>query len=309
MKLRRHVREISVLLAYVAILALLAIRRPDFFRVQYALTWISAAPILVAAVGMTLVIIAREIDISIGSMFSVCAVIAGLLAKTGLPMPLVALATLAVGAVLGAGNGVLVAFFGLPSIVVTLATMVIMRQSLYWVRQGASVQGLPGNFQWLGFSQSAAQTTLIVVAFVVLVIFGWGMKYLSSGRAVYAVGSDAEAARLAGIRPKAVTFGVFCLMGALTALAAVMNAVQSPLVYPNSGNGLELQVIAAVVVGGAAITGGRGNLIGTLVGVALLTIVGPALFFLGVKPAWEMAIQGTIILIAVAADGLTREAA
>ena len=308
MSLSRHVREISVVTAYAGLLVILAIARPDFFHVQFKLTWISTAPVLVAAVGMTLVIIARQIDISIGSIFSVCGVIAALLAKAGMPMPMVAVATLAVGAIVGAGNGVLVAFMGLPSIVVTLATMVILRQSLNWIRQGQAVHGLPANFQWLGFSQSTGGAALLITGFGVLAAFAWGARNLTAGRAVYAVGSDAEAARLAGIRPRFVVFWIFTLMGALTALAAMMNAVRFPQVDTNAGTGLELQVIAAVVVGGAAITGGRGNLVGTLAGIALLALIGPALVFLHVSPSWEMAVQGAIILIAVASDGLARRA-
>lgn len=304
----RYVRELSVAAAYLALLILLAIVRPDFFRVEFRLTWISAAPVLVAAVGMTLVILAREIDISIGSAFSVCGIVLGLLARAGVPMPIAALLTLIVGALLGAGNGLLVAFLGLPSIVVTLATMVILRQSLNWVRQGESVRDLPANFQWLGLSQAAGQTLLIVIALVVLAAFAWACRNLAAGRAAYAVGSDHEAARLAGIRPKLVVFTVFTLMGALAALASMMQAVRSPQVDPNAGNGLELQVIAAVVVGGTAISGGRGTMLGTLLGVALLSTIGPALVFLHQRPEWEQAIQGAIILAAVSFDRLARRA-
>jgi rhamnose transport system permease protein len=304
--LHRHLREISVAAAYLILLGILAIVRPDFFKVQFFLTWVSAAPVLVAAVGMSLVIIAREIDISIGSMFSICAVCAALFAKLGLPMPLVAIATVLLGAAFGAGNGLLVAFLGLPSIVVTLATMVIMRQALIWIRQGQSVHNLPANFQWLGQSQHAGQWLLLISAAVVLITFQWGLKNLYAGRAVYAVGSDREAARLAGIRPRLTIFSVFTLMGAFAGLAALLNTIRQPVVSPDSGFGLELQVIAAVVVGGIAITGGRGNLIGTFLGVILLIQIEPELTWLGRDPAWQKAIQGAIILIAVSTDALQR---
>jgi rhamnose transport system permease protein len=129
------------------------------------------------------------------------------------------------------------------------------------------------------------------------------MRYLAAGRFIYAVGTDAEAARLAGINPRLVTFLNFVLIGALTGLAAMMAAVQSPLVDPNAGVGLELLVIAAVVVGGVSISGGRGNLFGVFVGLLLLSCISPALTYLGVEAYWEKAIQGTIILLAVVADG------
>jgi rhamnose transport system permease protein len=143
---------------------------------------------------------------------------------------------------------------------------------------------------------------IVAIAIVVVVVFNWMFRNLAAGRALYAVGSDAEAARLAGIDPAQVTSFVFVLMGALTGLAALLNAVRFSTVPSNAGSGLELKAIAAVVVGGTAITGGRGTLTGTLIGVALLGTIGTALTFLGINPFWEKAIQGAIILAALASD-------
>lgn len=294
--------------AFGVLLLILAFTTPRFFRAEQLRPLVVAnAPVLVAAVGMTLVILCRQIDISIGSIFSICGVAAGLLSRSGWPMALVALGTLAAGGAFGAVNGGLVAGLGLPSIVVTLATLVIGRESLRYLREGEFVRDLPPGFQWFGAGQSGGQWIVVTIALGVFAAFAWGLRNLAAGRAVYATGSDPEAARLAGIRPRHVTFGVFVMMGALAGLAALLNAVRLPDVDPNSGTGLELQVIAAVVVGGVAISGGRGTLAGTLIGVALLGSIGPALFFLGTKPQWEKAIQGLIILLAVASDSLYRE--
>ena len=303
---RRFKRELSVAGAYLVLLLALAAFRPSYYKHQFLDNWIDAAPILVASVGMTLVILARHIDISIGSQFSICAVLAGLAAKAGYSMPVVALISIASGAVMGVLNGLLVAYRRLPSIVVTLATMVILESAMKWWRSGDEVRGLPHQFQWFGLSQSTGQLLLILVALTVLALFAFGARWLAAGRAVYAVGSDQEAARLAGVRPARVVFSVFVAMGALTGLAALLNAVRQPAVATNTGAGLELAVIAAVVVGGTAISGGRGSLIGTLIGVALLGSMGTALFFLGLPTQWEQAIQGLIILVAVASDGLFR---
>lgn len=301
----RHMREWSVALAYLALLAVLAVAAPRFYQAdQIRAFFVSNAPILTVALGMTLVIIAREIDISVGSQFSICGVVAGLLAKAGLPIPAVACGALLAGSAMGAVNGFLVAVVGLPSIVVTLATLVILRESLRWWREGEFVYNLPGGFQWFGLGQEAGQWTLVLIAVAVFVLAAWGAKNLSGLRAVYAVGSDQEAARLAGIRPRRVVFGVFVAMGALTGLASLLNAIRFADVDPNSGVGLELQVIAAAVVGGTVISGGRGTPVGTLIGVALLGTIGPALVFLGTQPQWEKAVQGLIILAAVASDSL-----
>jgi rhamnose transport system permease protein len=135
-----------------------------------------------------------------------------------------------------------------------------------------------------------------------LIVFSWLLRNFGVGRAIYAVGSDAEAARLAGIEPRNVVFSVFVLVGALVGLAALLNSVRFVVVPGNAGIGLELQAVAAVVVGGTAITGGRGTLLGTLIGVALLGTIGTGLTFMGVNPFWEKAIQGAIILAALVSN-------
>jgi rhamnose transport system permease protein len=301
--IRRYQREWSVALAYTLLLGVLAVVSPSFYEgTNLRSILVRGAPVLVAAVGMTLVILARHIDISIGSQYSICGVVAGLLAQHGWPMPLVAIGTLAIGGVIGAINGFLVAALNLPSIVVTLATMVALRDALRWQRQGEFVKNLPPSFQWFGFSQDVGQWLIVGIALAVFLVFVWTLRNLAAGRAVYATGSDVEAARLAGIRPRRIVFTIFVLMGGLTGLAALLGATCLPNVDPNEGWGLELKVIAAVVVGGVAISGGRGTLIGTLAGVALLQTINPALVFLKVEAEWEKAIQGTIILVAVASD-------
>ena len=305
--IRRYRRELSVAATYAALLLVLALLTPDFFKADQLRAFaVSRASVLVAVVGMTLVIVSRQIDISIGSQFSVCGVVAGLLAKTGMPLPMVGIGTLMAGAGMGAVNGALIAGLGLPSIVVTLAMLVILREGLRWSREGEFVRDLPAWFQWFGAGQSAGQWIVVGIALGIFVAFSRALVNVAAGRAVYATGSDPEAARLAGIRPKRVIFGVFVTMGMLSGLAALLNAVRFVDVDPNSGNGLELQAIAAVVVGGAAVSGGRGTLIGGLIGVLLLGTIGPALVFLHIQPQWEKAIQGIVILLAVASDAFDR---
>ena len=303
----RYRRELSVAAAYAGLVLVLAVAAPRFFLPEplRALV-VSNAPVLVAAVGMTPVILCRQIDISIGSIFSICGVVAGLLARSGLPIVLVGLGTLLAGGSLGAVNGGLIAGLGLPSIVVTLATLVIGREALRYAREGEFVRNLPAGFQWFGAGQGAGQGLVVAIALLVFAAFAWGLRHLMAGRSVYATGSDPEAARLAGIRPRRVVFSVFVTMGALAGLAALLNAVRFADVDPNAGTGLELQVIAAVVVGGVAISGGRGTLLGSLIGVALLGSIGRALVFLHVSAQWEKAIQGLIILLAVASDAFSR---
>jgi len=301
-------REFSLLLAIGCLLLILALSAPGFFSIANLRdVLLTNIPVLVAGIGMTAVILLGEIDVSIGSQFAICSVAAGLLAKMGWPMPVLAVGAAATGVLLGALNGALIAWIGIPSIVVTLATMVILRDGLRWATGGEWVQNLPRSFQWMGFSQLAGQIVIAIIAIALFFLCVWGMRYLTVGRAVYATGSDRESARLAGIHTRAMIFGSFAWMGALTGIAALLNSIRFSDLQSNAGTGLELKTIAAVVVGGVAITGGRGTLIGTLLGVGLLGIIGPALTFLGVNAYWEKAIQGAIILAAVAIDRIARK--
>ena len=303
MTFRRHQRELPPALALAALLGTVAVVAPSFFSsMNLRDLALNEAPVLLVAIGVTLVILAGEIDISVGSQFAVCSVAAGWFAKAGTPMVLMPACLLLTGAAMGALNGWLVGVLRLPSIIVTLAMLVAWRDALRWVTDGAWVQDLPVNFQWFGLGHGTAQWVIVLAVLTVLGAGGWALRNLAAGRAVYAVGSDAEAARLAGIEPPLVIFSVFVATGALTGLAALLNAVRFSAVPANAGIGLEMKAIAAVVVGGTLITGGRGNLSGTLVGVALLGTIGTALSFVGINPFWEKAIQGAIILVAIVSD-------
>jgi rhamnose transport system permease protein len=298
-------REASVAGAVIALAVVLAAVTPGFFaRDNLSDLFLANMPVLIIALGMTLVILTGHIDISVGSLFAVCAVVSGVLAKAGWPMPLVVVAAGTVGVLIGIVNGSLVAFIRIPSIVVTLAMMIALREGLRWATEGAWIQDLPASYQWLGLGPRAYPFVVLAAVTGLQIAFGWGLANLAAGRAVYAVGSSPGAARLAVLHVERVTVGVFAVAGALVGIASVLNSVRFNQIPSNTGLGLELKVIAAVVVGGTAISGGRGTALGTLLGVILLSAIGPALTFLGVSAYWERAIHGVIILAAVAIDAV-----
>jgi len=297
--------ERPVVAAIFALGIVLALFAPAYFSGDnLQAIFLANIPVLIVALGMTLVVLTGEIDISVGSAFAVCSVTAGVLAKADLPVVIAALGACVVGAAIGSLNGALVAYVRLPSIVVTLAAMVALRDGLRWATEGAWIQDLPATFQWFGFSATTYPLMAGGVAVLTAAALAWGLRNVSAGRAVYAVGSNREGARLAGLQPSLVVWAVFVVSGVLTGLAAALNAARFSQIPSNTGLGLEMKVIAAVVVGGAAITGGRGRVAGTVLGVVLLGLIGPALTFLGVSAYWERAIQGGIILVAVAFDRL-----
>lgn len=303
-------REFAALITLACFLLFIAVAAPSFYQFGNLrdLALANLSPLLVAA-GMTLVIIAAQIDVSVGSLFAVCGVSTGLLARAGVPVLLLPVAGALMGSLLGAVNGGLVSYVRAPAIVVTLATMVAWRETLNWATGGAWVEGLPSNFQWLGLPQAHGEALLLICAAVTFTALWWASRNVAVFRRIYATGSDPEAARLGGLSPDRVVFGSFVLLGALVGLAAALNAARFSDIPANTGTGLELQVIAAVVVGGTAIRGGRGSLIGTLAGVVLLGSIGSALTYLKLSAYWEKAVQGGIILIAVLLDALASRSA
>jgi rhamnose transport system permease protein len=298
-------REIALACMLALLMGVVALAAPGFFAAgNLRNLFVDGLPLLVAATGMTLLMLAGEIDISIGAQFAVCGVVLGLASKAGLP-PIAAIATtLAAGAALGAINGFFVARLRVPAVITTLASMAVLRGALRWWSGGQWIQDLPGSFRWFGATQEHGQMLFVAASVALFALAAAGLRWTSAGRTLPAVGCDAQAARLAGIRPERVVFGAFVVMGALTAAAALLNFPRYPAIEIEAGLGFELEVIACVVVGGTAIQGGRGTLLGTLLGVLLLSAIGTVLVFLRVDPAWERAIQGAIILIAVAFDGV-----
>lgn len=257
-------------------------------------------PVMIIALAMTLTVLAGQIDISVGSTFAVASVVAAVSARAGHSNLTSAIAACAVGTACGALNGVLVAYLRVPSIVVTLATMVALRDGLRWLTQGAWIGGLPDTFQWFGMSQAAFTVKTLCLSAALITSFSLGLRYLHAGREIFATGSNEAAARVIGIDTARVVFSVFPVTGFLTGLAAMLNSARFDQVPSNSGLGLEMKVIAAVVVGGASITGGSATVAGTVLGVVLLGSIGTALTFLGVSAYWEKAIEGAIILAALA---------
>lgn len=289
-----NLRERAALAALVIILIVLGVAAPRFYEMTNLRDLaLNNLPVLITSMGMLLVLLIGRIDISVGSQFALCS-----MAVSFSPV----MAVLA-GGLAGAVNGFLCGWMGLPSIVVTLGTMVALRDAIRWSTQGAWIQ-LPTGFQWAGLSQEIGQILILLLALVLVFITGWALKNTGLLRFVYATGADEESARLAGIPVKSVQMLTFVAAGLFVGLAALLNALRFNEIQPSAGMGLELKAIAAVVVGGASIRGGRGTMLGTVIGVTLLGVIGAALTFLGISAYWEKAIQGVIILLAALAESL-----
>lgn len=272
----------------------------------------AAIPSVVAA-GMTALIIAAQIDISVGASLGVCAAVVALLAQRGVPAPLLLLAGAGVGALLGSVNGILTAYLKIPSIVATLATMGAIRGLLILITKGDSIP-VPDAVGALGTGDLLGIPNLIWAAAAVTLGMSVYLSRTRPGREHYAVGSNPRSAELSGLRVNGITFRSFALLGALVGVGGFLFVCRYTPIYPTPPKGFELEVITAVVVGGTDIFGGRGTVLGTVLAALLLATIGVALTFLGsfmqsLRSEIQPAVQGLLILAAVLYNSLSRREA
>ncbi|WP_414704948.1 ABC transporter permease [Pseudomonas sp.] len=255
--------------------------------------------IAIIAVGMTCAILTGGIDLSVGPVMALSGTLTAGLMVAGFPMELAMLAGLAVGALFGAGNGVFVAYARMPPIIVTLATMGIARGLALLYTGGYPISGLPQEFAFLGRGEVLGLQVPILVMAVMYVLAYILLHKTPLGRYIYAIGGNEEAARLSGVRVSRYKLLVYTLSGLTAAVAGIVLSSRLMSGQPNAGVGFELDAIAAVVLGGTAIAGGRGAIVGTLVGAMMLGVLNNGLNLMGISPYIQNIIKGAIILLAI----------
>lgn len=304
------VRELGILAALLLLVVVTVVANPRFLSGQNIRDLLISASILtVLAAGQTVVIVTRNVDLSVGSTLGLSAYATGTLLVTapGTPVPLAVIAGVVVGALCGLLNGVIVAVAKVPSLVVTLGTLYAFRgiDSL-WASQSGRLQinaaDLPAGFKAIASARVLGVPVLFLVAVLVVVAVGFVLRSYRSGRELYGIGSDPEAARLSGIPVGRRVLAAFVVSGALAGLAGVMYAARFQTLDATAGTGQELMVVAAAVVGGVAIFGGSGSVYGAALGALLLTTIGAALPQLGLNPFWREAAVGALILAAIVLD-------
>ena len=263
------------------------------------------AYIAVAALGMTMVIVTGNIDISVGSLVGLLAVISGRLVVAGLPSPIAWLIPLFIGAGIGAFIGFLVAYLRIPSIVVTLGMLSIIKGILIIWTAGERVTDMPADYHLSQMRPLGIPMPIIIMVVLTIVVVLW-MRYSATGRAFYALGGNAEAARLSGLSQRRLLMTVFTLNGVFVGIASVMYSTQFQIIQVTPPPALELSIITASVVGGVSILGGTGTAIGSTLATLLLNFIRSAMIFINVSPFWLKAVQGLLILATVLADLLRR---
>ena len=303
------VAEYVIVVAIVLESIFFAVYAPQFLSLPNLINIaLSIAITGILAVGMTAVILTGGIDLSVGSVAALAGIVAAMVAGSSAPgaVALAALGALGVGAAVGAFNGVMVARFRVPPFVTTLAMLTICRGLAFVITDGRSISDLPPGFGLFGrelFLRVPVPVWLMLVVFVA----GWFvLKRMTFGRYIYAVGGNREAAFLAGVNIRGVTMLVYVLNGLLVGLAGLVLASRLGAGVPNAGNQYELDVIAAVVVGGTSLNGGRGSVIATLWGAVFIGVLNNGLNLAGIDPYMQRIALGAVILLAVLADQLNK---
>lgn len=302
-------REAGLVVVLAAIIAFVGVQQPRFLQINnFEHILQSVAIIAIVAVGETLVILTRNVDLSVGSMVGVTAFASANLLKGhhDINLILVFLFGCALGALLGAINGALVAYAGIPAIVVTLGTLYIYRGLDFTIAGGNEVSAyqVPMSFLDIAGAYVLGIPLLVLIAAVIAFVAGYLLRYSRQGRQLYAIGSNPEAAQIIGIRKSRLVFTSFLLTGALSGFAGVLWASYFATIDSGAASGMELLVIAAVVVGGVNIFGGSGTMLGAMLGAIVLGTIQNALGILRVDQFWLQAIYGAAILIAVTIDAL-----
>lgn len=305
------IKPLAALLLMTAAMAVLSdnfVSSDNFFNV---LRQVSVN--LCISVGMTMVILTGGIDLSVGSVLALSGAVAAGLSKNGLSFPGAdlfvgvtfwgsILAALITGAALGAFNGWVITRFKLPPFVATLAMMTIARGLTMLYTKGFPITGLGECFSFLGTGWFMGVPMPVWVAVLFVLFFAFFMRRTRMGRYIYAIGGNPKASLLSGIRVNRVILGVYTLAGILSAVAGLMVTARLDSAQPNAGSGYELDSIAAVVIGGSSLSGGKGSIAGTVVGVLIIGVLNNGLVLLSVSPFWQQVIKGLVILGAVILD-------
>jgi len=301
-------RETGILLALVLVVVVATARNPSFLFSPDGFRDLLLTPsiLVLAAVGQALVIITRNVDLSVGSVLGLSAYLAGRLFidLEGIPPILVAVACVLFGAVLGLINGALIAIAKVPALVITLGTLYAYRGiNVAWAGSSRiNASDLPREFLALGTGQVLGIPILAILALVVLVAAAWYLRNTRSGREFYAIGSDPAAAELYGLRVTRRVIIAFVASGALAGLAGLLYAARYGTISSSAGTGFELQAVGAAVIGGVAIFGGSGTVWGAAIGAVLLLTINRALPVIGVADFWQRAVVGALIIGAIVLD-------
>ncbi len=300
-------REAGISIFILILVVAVTVRAPSFLTVDnFKDILLNISILTIVALAQTMVIITHGIDLSVSSMIGLVAMMVAFVVKQNPEMPVLFAVVLgmALGAVLGSFNGLIITYGNVPPIIATLGTLSIYRGLVFFYSKGTWINSfeLPANFKLLSKGTPLGLPNMVIIALIVAIIVYYFLNYTRTGRDIFAVGSNPEAAQYSGIRKQRIIFLVYLLSGLLAGLAAVLWVSRFESAQTNTALGFELQTVAASVVGGVSISGGVGTVPGVMLGALLLGIIQNALTLIRISPFWQLAAQGLLILVAVISD-------
>lgn len=298
---------LPLIIAYVVLIAFFALNSPHFFTIKNFLNIaLYAANVGILACTMTLVIVAGHIDLSIGSVIALAGVVMGKIMQAGYPMILAALACLAVGALTGVYNAILITRIKINAFITTLAGMEIFRGCAYLVTNGKAIT-LSGEFiKQIGRGYTLGIPNAVIIMLVMIVLFILVSKYTTFGRRIYVIGGSNQVAYLSGINVANNLTVLFILNGLVCGLATMIYCSQLGSAMPSNASGMEFDVISAVILGGASLSGGKGSIAGALFGALLLGTLSNGMVMLNIHTYWQQIISGVVLVVAVVFDVIKR---
>jgi ribose transport system permease protein len=300
-------RSGSIVIALLVALALLAVVHPSYYSVDnLRVILMNSSSVGIATVGMALLLIAAKVDLSVGAIFAAGATTSAWLAIT-YPAPAAIAAGVALGALLGLVNGLLVQRIRVSPIIVTLGTLTIIRGLLLAMTAGKGIHGVQPDFADFGRGAPLGIPTQIWIMVSLVVVGQVLLSKTTTGRHIFAIGGNAEAANISGVNVRRIVLGLFAFSGALAALAGVLTASRFGTATSTFGIGFELDVLTAVILGGVAFSGGEGSIGGALVAVIFLGVVNSGLISVGIDPFYTDVVKGAALVLSVAIEQLTQE--
>lgn len=302
-----HSSTLSIFLILLFMCAALAIAAPAFIKPNNLLsTARNFSNIAIAGIGVSMVIIIGGIDLSIGSVYGLAGVVSAMAAVAGVPLALALLLGVLAGALVGLLNGAMVVYFRLPPFIATLGTMQIVRGVCQILTRGYPVSNLPAGYTFLGQGYLLGVPLPIWLMVILALLFALFFNMTATGRRIFALGGNESATRISGINVSRLKLLVFTLGGALAAVAGIIAASKLGVGQPTAGEGFEMDAIAAVVIGGASLSGGEGTVTGTIIGAAIIGVLRNALVLLSIEGQWQKVIIGAIVILAVTVDQLRK---
>ncbi|QPM67631.1 ABC transporter permease [Atribacter laminatus] len=296
-------REFTVLGLIVVLMVIFSLGTEKFMSVSnLSNLLLQLSGVAISAIGMTMVIITGGIDVSVGSILGMASVVAGKLLMAGSSFIIVILSAIATGFGIGILNGIIISYGNVPPIIVTLGMMSMMRALMYQVLGGRWVSGIPPDIRIIGLGKWLGIPLSMWITAVLIILFSYFLSSRPTGRAIYAIGNNPEAARVSGVSLSRTIIIVYSLTGLLVGFAGLIYVARTGIVQTNTGSGFELEVIAAVMLGGTSVFGGKGTAIGSLLGAVLVGIIKNGMVLMNVPALSEGLVIGVLILISVMID-------